>query len=36
MRVISMLIKFYPVLIPIVVVCIIISAATSAIPAIFQ
>ena len=36
MRVVSMLIKFYPVLIPIVVVCIIISAATSAIPAIFQ
>lgn len=35
-RVISMLVKAYPVLIPITAVCIIIAAMTSAVPAIFQ
>lgn len=35
-RTLKMLVKFYPVLFPLAVVCIVFSAATSAIPAIFQ
>ena len=35
-RVLKMLFKFYPVLIPIVIACIILSAATAALPAIFM
>ena len=35
-RVIGMLFKFYPALIPIIIVCIVISSVTSAIPAIFN
>lgn len=36
MRVFKMLIKFYPVLLPLTAVCIVFSSVTSAIPAIFQ
>ena len=35
-RVIKLLFKFYPVMIPVVLVCIVFSAAVSSIPAIFQ
>ena len=35
-RVLSMLFKFYPVLVPIVIVCILVSAITAALPAIFM
>ena len=35
-RVLSMLFKFYPVLVPIVIVCILVSAVTAALPAIFM
>ena len=36
LRILSMLVKSYPVLIPVTVVCIIIAAVTAALPAIFQ
>ena len=35
-RIIKMLFKFYPVMMPVTIVCILFSAVTSAIPAIFQ
>ena len=35
-RVLSMLFRFYPVLVPIVIVCILVSAVTAALPAIFM
>ncbi len=35
-RVVGMLFKFYPVLVPLVVLCIVITAVTSALPAVFQ